>query len=228
MHDELKDQENPPRLRAGLYVDGFNIYHPLHESGEPFLKWLNLWRLGEVIIPSRSETLALVKYFSAKRPDRGGSRDRHNAYINALRAKGVDYIPGHYVAEPRKCEHCSIHSEMRVEKQTDINMALDILNDAQDGEVDHVYMLTADSDHAATARVLKKRVPRVLLTSVVPPNRPVSSKIMEFADARINLTRMHIERSVLPPFVRGKTGFIRRPANYNPPVGWVHPDKRPL
>ncbi len=227
MQEALKDQENPPRLRAGLYVDGFNIYHPLKEAGEPFLKWLNLWRLGEIIIPSRSETLALVRYFSAKRPDRGGSRDRHNTYINALRAVGVHYVPGHYVAEPIRCGYCGDHSERPIEKQTDINMALRILTDAQDGLVDHVYMLTADSDHAATARVLKERVPGVKLTSVAPPNRPVSSKIMGFADARINLTRLHIERSVLPPFVRGKTGFIRRPRDYDPPEGWVHPDKQP-
>jgi hypothetical protein len=51
--------------RAALYVDGFNLYHAIDDLQLDYLKWLNLWKLGELLIPSMSETLAKVVYCTA-------------------------------------------------------------------------------------------------------------------------------------------------------------------
>ncbi len=222
---EENNTESTP-LRAALYIDGFNIYHPLHEFGEPFLKWLNIWKLGETIIPSLSQRLVIVKYFSALRPDRGGSKDRHNAYMNALVASGVIVQRGHYVTQPRKCNDCGMTSEENSEKQTDINMALASVTDAQDDLFDVGYLITADSDHAASFRVLKERHPDKRFVSVLPPERPSSERIMQHADTKIHLNKLHIEKCLFPAFVKGGKGFIKRPSEYDPPNWWVPPNER--
>ncbi|SLN77045.1 NYN domain-containing protein [Ruegeria meonggei] len=224
MGEENNTEKN--KLRAALYVDGFNIYHPLHEFDEPFLKWLDLRALGEMIIPSRSQHLVITKYFSALRPDMGGSKNRHNAYINALSARDVYVERGHYVTQPRKCNDCGMSREENSEKQTDINMALAAVMDAQDDLFDVGYLLTADSDHAASFRVLRQRFPQKRLVSVLPPDRPSSDKIMQYADAKIHLNKLHIEKCLFPGFVNGKKGIIRRPAAYDPPEWWVPPHLR--
>ena len=47
--------------RAAFYVDGFNLYHPINDLGKPYLKWLDLWALGEHLIPGRSEGVVKVE-----------------------------------------------------------------------------------------------------------------------------------------------------------------------
>ncbi len=53
------NQELPNGKRAALYIDGFNLYHPIHDKGESHLKWANLWMLGEIFC--RPNALNLVK-----------------------------------------------------------------------------------------------------------------------------------------------------------------------
>lgn len=227
MLNKSKCQEQMPKRRAALYVDGFNLYHPINDWGEPYLKWINLRRLAEIIIPSHDEEVVLVKYFTARRHNSEDGVARHITYINAMMALGVTTILGHYIAEPKECSNCGHKSQKKTEKQTDINLALSVTFDAVDDLYDHAYLLSADSDQAATARVFKERFGGKRLTSVAPPGRPVSEKVMSFAGAKILLNRDHIERIVMPMYVQGKAGVIRRPAAYDPPPEWVHPDKRP-
>lgn len=227
MSNTEKCQEPNSKTRAALYVDGFNLYHPINDWNEPYLKWINLWKLAETIIPSLNERVVLVKYFTAKRNNSEDGAARHTTYINAMKALGVTTVLGHYIVEPKECWNCGHQSQKKTEKQTDINLALNVTFDAVDDLYDHAYLLSADSDQAATARILKKRFPDKLLTSVAPPGRPVSEKVMNFADSKILLNRGHIERIVMPMYVQGKIGLIRRPSTYDPPPEWVHPDKRP-
>lgn len=206
-------------LRAAWYVDGFNIYHALAEMDDKSLKWLDLSRLAKLLVPQKTEEVTLVRYFSALRPDRGGTKARHNSYMNALRASGVTITRGHYVHAPQACVTCGHVDEIPSEKQTDINMALAVLCDAQDDLFDVAYLLTADSDHAATFRVLKERFPQKGAVSVLPPDRPESKKIMSNADRKISINRSHLENCRFPMAVRGSTGWIRRPREYDPPRG---------
>lgn len=205
------------KVRAALYVDGFNLYHPILETGQPHLKWLNLWALGELIIPSRSQALVAVKFFTALRPDSNGSKTRHNTYMNALRAVGVQCVEGHYMKEPRRCDYCSMEDERNAEKQTDINMALSAVLDGMDNLYDHAYLLTSDTDHASTFRFLKERSTDKVVTSVLPPNKSPSQKIMQYANGKIQLTENHLERCLFGPAVPGSKGWIRRPRDYDPP-----------
>ena len=45
-------------MGAIFYIDGFNLYHALHDMRQPKLKWLSLRAVAEKLIPQRSELVA--------------------------------------------------------------------------------------------------------------------------------------------------------------------------
>jgi len=169
----------------------------------------------------RHETqLVKVVFCTAVPKDDHDKRDRHNTFNAVQTARGVTVLKGHHVIDPS--------TGLRSEKQSDINVALSVVLDAHDGLYDYAYLLSADSDQAATARVFRDRFPNLKLCSVAPPNRPVSEKVASYADDSFVLNKPQIETCVMPQYVRGKTGhMIRRPDAYATPEGWVHPDNRP-
>lgn len=210
-----------------MYVDGFNLYYAILELDQPYLKWLNLRRLGESIIPSRSEQLDKILFCSAY-TGKFDKKVRHENYISALKTTGVSVVLGHYTKEPVDCASCGHVWQKNTEKQTDVNVALSLFDDAYQDVFDHAYLVTADSDQAATARLFKARFPQKRLTAVCPPNRHHSQHILSYADAKISLTSDHLDKAVFPGLVtaEGQSAVIR-PPEYAPPVGWVHPDDRP-
>ncbi|WP_240910417.1 NYN domain-containing protein [Pontivivens nitratireducens] len=208
-----------------MYIDGFNLYHAVDDLGEPHLKWADYWKLGEIIIPSQTEQLVKVCYCTAYYPD-DQKKWRHQQFVNAMKIKGVDVQLGHYVHEDASCRSCGSSWKKPTEKAGDINVAIHLLSDAFLDKVDHIYLITQDSDQSATAKLFKEKFPEKKFTTVAPPNRKPSSHIAKYADAKIKLTLEHIEKCVMPEILIGKPP-ARRPKEYSPPSGWVHPDKRP-
>ena len=228
MTGQVNNQEAPKRSRAALYVDGFNLYHAIERFEEPFLKWINLWNLGELLIPKKTHELVLAKLFTAKRDGDAQSDARRITFINAMRAAGVKDVQGHYLIDPRECLKCGHTWKKPTEKQTDINLALAVIMDGLDDQYDYAYLLSADSDQAATARAFRERLPDKTLINVIPPGQTVSAQVMRYAHEKIILTKDHIERVVMGAHVKGFTdNLIRRPDGYAPPEWWVHPDQRP-
>lgn len=214
--------------RAALFVDGFNLYHAVADLGENFLKWADLWRLGEEIIPSKSQSLVSVDFCTAFFPGDFGKRIRHDAYNKALTLRGVTIHMGHYVHEPRECPDCGHQWQRPCEKQTDINVALSLFDAARRDAFDHGYMLSADSDQVATVQWFGSAFPGKQLTIVHPPERRGSKQIRDRGGRpKIQLTRDHFERCHMGPSVSNGTVTVNRPIEYDPPAWWVHPDHRP-
>lgn len=157
-----------PKRRAALYVDGFNFYHSIDELAQPHLKWTNLWALGERMISRSTETLVRACYFTAKKPGAHAKNVRHQEYMNALQHHGVKVVRGHFIEDEGSCRRCGHTWPNPKEKESDVNLALTILDDAYADLCDVAYVLTADSDHGATARFYKERFPKKEFVSVVP------------------------------------------------------------
>jgi len=210
-------REPPRRPLAALYVDGFNLYYPLHEAAMPHLKWASLWRLGEIICEPHDAQLVKAVLCTAVPSHYADKRDRHNTYNAAQRAQGVKVVLGHHMHDGEKWN----------EKQTDINVALSLILDGADDVYDIAILVSADSDQGATARVFKERFPSKRLLAVAPPARSVPDKVKPYAWKSFSLSIPTIERCVMAETIQGKTGLILRPESYAPPEGWLHPDDRP-
>lgn len=233
MADGVSISEVSQKRRAALYVDGFNLYHALDELMQPHLKWLNLFALGSRILNRNQETLVKVRYFTALKPGPKAidKNKRHREYITALKWFNVKIHEGHFISDEVDCRKCGHVWDNPREKETDVNIALLLYDDAHEDVFDVAYLLTADSDQGATARMLKKRFPKKRLVSVVPPGMEASKAIMTYADQRYKINTETIEECLLPgvqldPARNGAVAF-QRPQEYAPPAGWVPPDKRP-
>jgi hypothetical protein len=204
------------RRRAAMYVDGFNLYHALDELDRDYLKWLDLKQLAKVIAP-RSEVVRRVVWCTAFRPGGRAKLARHQAYYDALKARGVTCMTGHFVTYADGCNACGHTWPVSTEKQSDVNLALSVLDDAHEDRFDVCYLVTTDGDHAATARFLKERFPQKKLVIVAPPGRRQNKALLEWADAQVTLEFDQLMCALLPAAINGPDGAILRPSSYEPP-----------
>lgn len=209
---------------AGLYVDGFNLYHSVLKYGEPHLKWLDIRKMGNLIIDSSSEELGPITFCTAYYPGDSGKRWRHDEYLNALRVVNVQPVIGHYIHEPMECLKCRHGWQKPTEKASDVNLALHLFNDARLDRYHTAYLLTADSDQAATAKMFRECFPNKKFITVSPPGRNISHNILAHSHGKVSLSKEHVEKSLFPPivFAEGMPAG-RRPREYNPPTGWAPP-----
>jgi hypothetical protein len=229
--DQIAASAADPRRRAALYVDGFNLYHPIREIGENHLKWACLWRLGELICEKGGQSLQRVVFCTAvpKIERDAAKHDRHVRFNSAQKARGVSIVLGHYVPEDILKDGTPTGEKKWVEKQTDINVSLAVLFDGLDDLYDDAFLLSADTDQVATARVFSERLSPhgKRLVGVAPPGRNVPTGYSQFGIKGLTLSKFQIERCVMPEEILGPDKMIRRPVEYVPPADWVHPDDRP-
>ena len=211
-----------PKFRAALYVDGLNLYHAIDKLGRPHLKWLNIWELAESLIPKISQQLVKAVYCTArKHKDDPVKLQRQREFVTAIEYYGVKAIWGHFIYGELDCRGCNRTWPDAKEKESDVNLALALIDDAYRDVFDHAYLVTADSDQGSTARMLKLRFPNKRLTSITPPGQERCKAIMAHTDSHIALTAEHLERSLLPAskvdLVDGKqTLRFKRPEPYKP------------
>jgi len=216
------------RLRGGVYVDGFNLYHAIHDLGKPYLKWLGLRRLAEGFARGHAHTIEEIVFCTAFFPNDFAKRKRHETYISALKATGVRVLHGHTITEPMQCKNCERRWYQPREKETDINVALSMFDDVRRGRVDVVFLLSADTDQASSLRFLKEAFPQIKRIVVTPPGREKSKHLRDLSDSNVLLREDDIDAAVLPKMLWDDANrAVVRPQEYAPPPEWVHPDDRP-
>jgi len=200
-------------------VDGFNLYHPIKESGQEHLKWACLWSLGEMLCAAEGLSLVKVVFCTAMPKHLPDSLSRHQTFNAAQIARGVQVIKGHHVPV----------GDGYSEKQSDINVALSLICDGEDDVYDAAFLLSADSDQIATAHMFRQRLaPKgKQLFAAIPPSKTYPVEYKSLGVPKRQISFMMMERCVMPAQVQGKSGMINRPEEYAPPVGWVHPLDRP-
>jgi hypothetical protein len=216
--DGVISQEGAER-RGAVYVDGFNLYHPIKETGLNHLKWACLWEIGELLC--RAEGLKLVKvvFCTAVPKHLPGTFERHITFNNAQIARGVIVLKGHHVPE----------GDGYSEKQSDINVALSLMMDGVDDVYDSAFLVSADSDQVATAKFFKERLaPQGKeLFAAIPFGKTYPTDYASLGVKRRTVSVEMLEQCVMDAQISGKKGLINRPPEYAPPAEWVHPKERP-
>ncbi|HEY5357677.1 MAG TPA: NYN domain-containing protein [Streptosporangiaceae bacterium] len=106
------------------YVDGFNLYHGLHDKyGRRYL-WLDLQHLIQRVRPS--DQILAVRYFTAEVKDDPPALARQRTYLAALKAHSgaVEVILGRYQTKRMTYRHCGNVWTSYEEKETDVNIAV--------------------------------------------------------------------------------------------------------
>lgn len=217
-------------MRGAIYIDGFNLYHAVDDLKIPHLKWCNFWRLGELMAKGHANPIVKVVFCTAYFKGNHGKRVRHERLVDAQTICNVTTKLGHTTVEPMACKApgCGYAWDQPREKATDINLALSLIADAHDDLFDVAFLVTADTDQAATVECFKSRFPQKRIINVIPPGREPSKHLADLCHGRVKLTANHLDACVMPALLQ-RDGFksVHRPHEYDPPEGWVHPDDRP-
>jgi uncharacterized LabA/DUF88 family protein len=200
-----------------IYIDGFNLYHALVKFGDDKLKWLDLSLLSKRLISPRTEQIAGIFYFSAFAHWLPAKKTRHEEYVKALTARGVTCILGHFKNKSRKCHACKATWVAHEEKETDVSIGINLLNDAYKGRYDKAYLVTRDSDLMPAVRMVKSEFPTKHIVAVAPPLMGHSNDLITVCHSKKKITATHVKACLLPKKVYSATGVLAatRPAEYD-------------
>jgi len=131
-----------------------------------------------------------IKYFTAKiiesvarAPDSVSSQARYHTALRKLYDGRVELIEGYYAVNkmkvkivdaedpgkmPRECQE--IQAWKVEEKQSDVNLALQVYHDAMTQQIDHAVIVTNDTDIAPALQMIREHT-RVLIGVVVPTSQ---------------------------------------------------------
>lgn len=207
------------RERVICFVDGFNLYHALDALKKPYLKWLDLRKLFSHLTKSKSQIITQILFFSAYPTWRPDAYRRHRNYVTALSTTGVTPILGQFKNKPKQCQKCGSKWVSHEEKETDVNLALALLDLAYKDQYDHAFLLTRDSDLAPAVHKVKQNFPQKKITVLAPYNYRHSSELVQAADGHKSINFNHISTSLLPADIYDMGGnlVVKRPQEYNPP-----------
>lgn len=200
--------------RVIAYVDGFNLYYGLRQKYQNRYHWLDLQLLAtELLKPG--QLLVATRYCTTRISDPPLSVRRQTAYIDALVASGVELHEGKFQAKERKCFRCGNSWPDHEEKQTDVNLAVEMLKDAHLNAVDVLMLISGDSDLTPAIRAIKQLHPDKRVIVAFPPGR-FSDVLRKAAHAWFTIGRTKIAKSQFPNVVISTTGYeLRRPKEWS-------------
>lgn len=211
--------------RAIVYIDGFNLYHGIVDSGWRCYLWLDLQSFSQKLL-SHKQRLATVRYFTARRlnPDK---EKRQRSYIAALEEFcGLTPFYGAYKEKEmncsncggriRHCPECKNRLKIAEEKMSDVNLAVEMTCDAFTDEFDTAIIVSGDNDFVGLVRSIRKRFRKKQVILYFPPMRDRNvDNLKQVASNHFTITEEMLQNSQLPNEVSKRDGSkLIRPAEW--------------
>lgn len=206
-------------MRTIVYIDGFNFYFGVLKNTA--YKWLDIVGLVKHVCHIQNPTLDVVavKFFTAPVITRVATQGEkalqsQQSYFKALlntHPETIEIINGYYILEkgspPRYKQPIDKQDRVEVwrleEKQTDVNIALQLYRDAALKHCEHAVLVSSDSDLEPALAFLRQDFPDYPIGLILPrrePNetkqRPPNSNLSGLA----NWTRTYIRNDELEKF----------------------------
>lgn len=218
-------------MRTIVYIDGFNLFYGILK-GSPY-KWLDLKILSEKLLPRDAEIIG-INYYTAMVKGSPKKLEKQEAYIRALKS----YIPvfkcilGRNQVMPKllpKAIEAGNDARGRPkykrgapvlvlkteEKKSDVNLAVDIVNDTWLNKFDCVLLISNDSDLAPPLLIARNKGKRIGIATTSP--RPAGN-LKNIADFHRHITVSIVKSSQLPNKIVIPKSDPQR--YYRKPKGW--------
>ena len=140
-------------------------------------------------------------YFSAYATWKPSAYAKHRLYVKALESMEVTPIMGKFKEKQRGCLSCRARWVAHEEKETDVNIALWLINTAYKDWFDLAFVVSNDSDLAPAVRMLRAEFPHKRVRIITPPGRRTSKELMQAAGGpRMirTIKETHVRKSLLP------------------------------
>jgi len=212
-------------MRTYIYVDGLNLYYGCLKRTA--YKWLDLKALFRAILRPENEILR-IKYFTARvsaRPDNPDAPTRQDHYLQALQAHipEIEIVEGHYIQKPvtmRLVKKIPGYRPWYVkvlkseEKGSDVNLAVQLVNDAWLNRFDCAVVCSNDGDLADAVRIVKRERHKSVVVTVPgdPVTRPASVELRRWSSKVMHIPASALVSSQLPNPIPGTT--IHKPPTW--------------
>lgn len=165
-------------MKTSLYVDGFNFYYGMYRIQQRFCcpadKWLNWTKLAHRLTGTDS-TVHKIHYFTSHvhRSERDPSQNlRQILFFRAIdNLPGVEIHVGKHIAVKRKGRLISpkpadfdlpqdtvVSIQTFEEKGSDVNLAVQLLDDAWSGEIDRAIVVSNDTDLISAITLARRHI----------------------------------------------------------------------
>ena len=200
--------------RVKAYVDGFNLYHGLKQKHGHRYLWLDLEVLVSRLIRP-SQQLVAIDYFTARVRNQTTSERRQATYLDALAAHSrlVTVVEGRFQEKNHYCRSCGNQWASYEEKETDVSIAVTLVEDGAAHLFDTALLISGDSDLCPAVRSLRRACPDKRVIAVFPPKRH-SAELGRLADGVLRINDATIRQSQLPESVVSPAGISLKRPNY--------------
>ena len=193
--------------RIAFLIDGFNLYHaldychatPQHSRYQKY-KWLNLRKLASLFV-GPLDTLAEVLYFTALANWMPEKAERHKLFIRAQESEGVRIIYGEFKRKDKRCTVCKSRYSTFEEKQTDVNIAIQLLQLAIQDRYDRAVIVSGDTDLIPAIKAVRMSFPNKQIGIMIPIGGS-SEDLKRNADFRFKMREHHLASSRFPNSLR--------------------------
>ena len=210
--------------RVAFLIDGFNVYHSAVSASRDLVgattKWLNLRALCEsyLYLVGGDAQIVSVHYFSALathlqdvKPD---VIKRHLTLIECLRATGVTVELGRFKQKTVHCDACRRQIIRHEEKETDVAIAVRLLELFVRSTCDTAVIVTGDTDVAPAVRCLQQLFPAARVLFAFPYGRK-NQELAKLAPGSFSLRKEQYAKFQFPdPFVTPNGRKIYKPAKW--------------
>lgn len=198
--------------RYSFYIDGFNVYYSLKDRRFRKYKWLNYRKLAEGIVRP-GDTISQIYYFTTFVTWKHESVSRHRDYIKALRSVGVDTVLGRFTKKKIKCHLCGGVYNTREEKETDVNIGLQMTHDAVNDLYDRAVIISGDTDLVPVIEMVHKLAPDKEV-GVFFPLRRNNNTLKNAADFASTMKEKMLSRAQFPDEVKVGKSIIKKPESW--------------
>lgn len=209
----------PARPRSVVYVDGFNLYYgALRGSAN---RWLDLERYFTLL--RQQDDIRRIRFFTARTSSPASASQA--VYLRALATlPRVDIIEGKFKESGVRCRiaACTYPGNRilrtPIEKRTDVNIALQMLDDAYQDVCDTLILVSGDSDLVPAVEMVRSRFPMKETVVYVPTrnaSRGAAVELRTSAHRHRSLPLELLRKAQFPANVPdGRGGTITKP------LGW--------
>ncbi len=199
--------------RVNVYVDGFNLYYGLKSKKWKKYYWIDIVRFFEQFIKP-NQVLEQVYYFTAV-PKNTIKKDRQDLFFSANKLNPkFKLIFGKYLE--KTVRYCGQEFKTYEEKQTDVNIAVEMIRNVVFNKCDISILVSADSDLLPPINLLRELSPEHKIFVFFPPNR-YSTDLANHCDNSINLLRyeQRFKKAIMEEEIQLPNGYIiKKPSTW--------------
>ena len=202
----------PPINRVTFLVDGFNLYHSVRQASDDLglagkqTRWLDISSLCKSYLATVRRSVGSgyaqledIFYFSAYASHREriapNSVARHKSFVQCLKSTGVVVSLGMFKEKTRTCSNCGHTSIGYEEKETDVAIAVKLLELLFLDSCDTIVLVTGDTDLAPPVRTAKTLFPHKDLIFAFPYKR-MNNILKQLAPGSFNINRTYARTMV--------------------------------